>query len=44
MATDVLVADDFSGNGTNKITLVNEILTGLKVLMQVLKLKKLLRK
>lgn len=28
MATDVLVADDFSGNGTNKITPVNEIPDG----------------
>lgn len=28
MATDVLVTDDFSGNGTNKITKVNEIPDG----------------
>lgn len=28
MATDVLVTDDFSGKGTNKITLVNEIPDG----------------
>lgn len=28
MATDVLAADDFSGNGTNKITPVNEIPDG----------------
>ena len=28
MATDVLVTDDFSGNGTNKVTKVNEIPDG----------------
>lgn len=28
MATDVLVTDDFSGNGTNKVVLVNEIPDG----------------
>ena len=28
MATDVLVADDFSGNGTNKFTAINEIPDG----------------
>lgn len=28
MATDVLVTDDFSGNGTNKVTAVNEIPDG----------------
>ena len=28
MATDVLVADDFSGNGTNKFTKINEIPDG----------------